>query len=102
VSAINIRPYRRPLIHLFFIRELLQPPKKHFFWFGTEPTAAQDLNHYLAKGKEAAHSTAAWASQTGTGLLFFTKHGEKKEAPTGVLNLVCVYKVHDFTKPLEF
>jgi hypothetical protein len=74
-----------------FIRELLQPPKKHFFWFGTEPTAAQDLNHYLAKGKEAAHSTAAWASQTGTGLLFFTKHGEKKEAPTGVLNLVSLW-----------
>lgn len=64
------------------------PPKKQYFWFGTEPVASQELNHYLAKGKEAAHSTAAWASQTGTGLLYFTKHGEKKDQPSGVLNLV--------------
>ncbi|KAF2430526.1 hypothetical protein EJ08DRAFT_697270 [Tothia fuscella] len=71
-----------------FLRELLPlPPKKQFFWFGTEPVASQELNHYLAKGKEAAHSTAAWASQTGTGLLYFNKHGEKKDSPTGVLNL---------------
>jgi hypothetical protein len=88
VSPINLRPVGLLLIHLLCIRELLQPPKKQFFWFGAEPTATQDLNHYLAKGKEAAHSTAAWASQTGTGLLYFSKHGEKKEAPTGVLNLV--------------
>lgn len=42
----------------------------------------------MAKGKDAASSTAAWASQTGKGLLFFNKHGEDKAAPSGALNLV--------------
>jgi len=78
------------LIIYFHHREFLPlPPKKLLFWFGDEPVETKDLNHYLAKGKEAAHSTAAWASQTGKGLLYFSKTGEKT-APTGVLNLVCV------------
>lgn len=64
------------------------PPKKVYFWFGKEPIESKELSHYLAKGKEAAHSTAAWAAQTGEGLLLFSKTGEKS-APTGVLNLVC-------------
>jgi hypothetical protein len=64
------------------------PLKKAYFWFGEAPIESKELNHYLTKGKEAAHSTAAWASQTGTGLLYFAKGGDKKEAPTGVLNLV--------------
>lgn len=69
-------------------REILPlPPKKVFFWFGKEPIESKELTHYLAKGKEAAHSTAAWAAQTGEGLLLFSKTGEKS-APTGVLNLV--------------
>ncbi|QDS74426.1 hypothetical protein FKW77_006077 [Venturia effusa] len=70
-----------------FLREFLPlPPKKVFFWFGKEPIETKELNHYLAKGKEAAHSTAAWAAQTGEGLLLFSKTGEKS-TPTGVLNL---------------
>lgn len=70
------------------IREFLPlPPKKVFFWFGKEPIETTELSHYLAKGKEAAHSTAAWAAETGEGLLLFSKTGEKS-APTGVLNLV--------------
>ncbi|KAE9975947.1 hypothetical protein BLS_002332 [Venturia inaequalis] len=70
-----------------FLREFLPlPPKKVFFWLGKEPIESKELTHYLAKGKEAAHSTAAWAAQTGEGLLLFSKTGEKS-APTGVLNL---------------
>lgn len=70
-----------------FLREFLPlPPKKVYFWFGKEPIETKELSHYLAKGKEAAHSTAAWAAETGEGLLLFSKTGEKS-APTGVLNL---------------
>lgn len=69
-------------------REFLPiPPKKVFFWFGEEPVESSHLKAYLAKGKDAASSTAAWASQTGKGLLFFNKHGEDKAAPSGALNL---------------
>lgn len=85
---------------MLLIREILPlPPKKVFFWFGKEPIESKDLTHYLAKGKEAAHSTAAWAAQTGEGLLLFSKTGEKS-APTGVLNLVCLHALwpHLFTK----
>jgi hypothetical protein len=71
-----------------FLKEFLPiPPKKVFFWFGEDPVESAQLKAYLAKGKEAATSTAAWASQTGKGLLFFNKHGEDKTAPSGALNL---------------
>ncbi|KIW06677.1 uncharacterized protein PV09_02382 [Verruconis gallopava] len=71
-----------------FLKEFLPiPPKKVFFWFSEEPVESSQLKAYLAKGKEAAASTAAWASQTGKGLLFFNKHGEDKAAPSGALNL---------------
>lgn len=71
-----------------FLKEFLPiPPKKVFFWFGEEPVESSQLKAYLAKGKDAASSTAAWASQTGKGLLFFNKHGEDKAAPSGALNL---------------
>lgn len=34
-----------------------------------------------------ANPVAAWASQTGKGLVFFTKRAEDKATPTGILNL---------------
>lgn len=36
-----------------------------------------------------ANPIAAWASQTGKGLLFFTKRSEDKATPAGIINLVC-------------
>ncbi|KAF2401243.1 hypothetical protein EJ06DRAFT_383777 [Trichodelitschia bisporula] len=73
-----------------FLKDLLPiPPKKQYFWFGSEEGVPADkLSHYLAAGKpHFANATAAWSEQTGKGLLYFSKHGEKKDVPTGVLNL---------------
>ncbi|KAL6706804.1 hypothetical protein ACN47E_005140 [Coniothyrium glycines] len=61
---------------------------KKYFWFGEEPVPASNLREYLRGEKpEVAHSTAAWSSQTGKGLLFFVKHADQKEHPAGILNL---------------
>lgn len=35
-----------------------------------------------------ANPIAAWASQTGKGLLFYTKRAEDKATPAGIFNLV--------------
>lgn len=62
---------------------------KKYFWFGEAPVASANLREYLRGEKpEVAHPTAAWASQTGKGLLYFVKHADQKEHPAGVLNLV--------------
>lgn len=39
-----------------------------------------------------ANPVAAWASQTGKGLLFFTKRAEDKATPAGIFNLVRLRK----------
>jgi Pleckstrin homology domain len=47
------------------------------------------LDGYLrAEKADVAHPNAAWAHETGKGLLFFAKRAEDKAAPTGILNLV--------------
>ena len=61
---------------------------KRSFWLGEEPVSVQNLSTYLRGEKpETGHSTAAWSSQTGKGLLYFVKHAEEKKQPQGVLNL---------------
>ncbi|TVY78567.1 hypothetical protein LSUE1_G008426 [Lachnellula suecica] len=62
--------------------------KKHF-WFGTEPVETKSLSSYLRGEKDAAaaNHTAAWASHTGKGLLFFSKKATDKTSPAGVFNL---------------
>ncbi|KAI9881035.1 MAG: hypothetical protein M1830_008917 [Pleopsidium flavum] len=61
---------------------------KKFFWFGHEPVEPQHLSTYLRSEKqEMAHPNAAYASQTGKGLLFFAKRIEDKAQPAGILNL---------------
>ena len=63
--------------------------KKHYFWLGDEPVPAQDLNQYLRGEKpDVAQPVAAWSSQTGKGLLYFSKDESSKRTPFGVLNLV--------------
>ncbi|KAK8166742.1 Pleckstrin homology domain-containing protein [Phyllosticta citrichinensis] len=61
---------------------------KKFFWFGEEPVTKDSLSAYLRGEKaEVGHSTAAWASKTGKGILFFAKNSEQKASPAGALKL---------------
>lgn len=63
--------------------------KKHHFWIGDEPVDSKALSSYLRGEKpETANPTAAWASHTGKGLLFFAKSETDKKEPSGALNLV--------------
>jgi hypothetical protein len=56
---------------------------------GEEPVSVDGLHTYLRGEKpETSHSTAAWSSHTGKGLLYFVKHStDDKKHPQGVLNL---------------
>ena len=54
-----------------------------------EPVEVDNLQTYLKKEKpEAAYLTAAHASQTGKGLLFFAKTDAQKAHPIGIIKLV--------------
>jgi hypothetical protein len=69
---------------------------KRFFYFSDDAVEAKNLTAYLAseKASAAAQRTAAWATQTGKGLLFYTKRAEDKATPAGIFNLVshgCLY-----------
>ncbi|KAI9747807.1 MAG: hypothetical protein M1835_001968 [Candelina submexicana] len=67
---------------------------KKFFWFGDEPVAITDLHQYLRGEKpEVGHHNAAWSSQTGKGLLYFSKSADHKAQPTGIINLADVSEV---------
>lgn len=62
---------------------------KRFFYFNDEPVEAKHLSVFRQNEKATvANPTAAWASQTGKGLLFFTKRAEDKATPAGIFNLV--------------
>lgn len=56
------------------------------FWFGSEPVASEKLTHYIQseKATDVAHHVAAWAAETGKGLLFY---GKESSNPTGVIQL---------------
>ncbi|EGC41290.1 conserved hypothetical protein [Histoplasma capsulatum var. duboisii H88] len=61
---------------------------KRFCWFSDDAVEIKQLTAYFQNEKlSVAHPTAAWASQTGKGLLFFAKRAEDKAAPTGIINL---------------
>ena len=62
---------------------------KRHFWFSDDAVEVKQLSAYFQHEKlSLAHPTAAWASQTGKGLLFFAKRAEDKANPTGIINLV--------------
>ncbi|KAI9670574.1 MAG: hypothetical protein M1831_005794 [Alyxoria varia] len=62
--------------------------KKHYFWLGGKPVPTSDLSQYLRGEKpEVCHPTAAWSSQTGKGLLYFSKGEDSKNTPIGVVKL---------------
>jgi hypothetical protein len=72
---------------LFFFRGLRFA--KRFFYFNEEAVESKQLSVFHQNEKAAvANPTAAWASQTGKGLLFFTKRAEDKATPAGIFNLV--------------
>ncbi|EZF27033.1 hypothetical protein A7C99_1461 [Trichophyton rubrum] len=61
---------------------------KRHFWFSEEPVESKQLISYFQNEKLSfAHPNAAWASQTGKGLLFFAKRAEDKANPAGIINL---------------
>ncbi|GBF60375.1 hypothetical protein TMEN_2800 [Trichophyton mentagrophytes] len=69
---------------------------KRHFWFSEEPVESKQLTSYFQNEKlSVAHPNAAWASQTGKGLLFFAKRAEDKANPAGIINLS---DVTDITK----
>ncbi len=62
---------------------------KKYFWLGDEAVPVKNLHQYLRGEKpEVAHPTAAWSSQTGKGLLFFSKHADDTKSPAGIIHLV--------------
>ncbi|KAL2853753.1 Pleckstrin homology domain-containing protein [Aspergillus pseudoustus] len=69
---------------------------KRFFYFNDEAIEAKQLSVYRANEKPAvANPIVAWASQTGKGLLFFTKRAEDKATPAGIISLA---DISDITK----
>ncbi|KAI9786057.1 MAG: hypothetical protein M1816_008148 [Peltula sp. TS41687] len=61
---------------------------KKFFWIGDHAVSLTDLHQYVRGEKpEVAHHNAAWSSQTGRGLLYFSKHKDHRQTPSGVINL---------------
>jgi hypothetical protein len=68
--------------------------QKKFFWFGSEPVEQKSLSNYL-RG-EKVYGNAAWASETGKGLLFFSKKSAEKATPAGIINLVSYYDPTQF------
>jgi len=62
---------------------------KRFFYFNEEAVESKHLSVFHQNEKATvANPIAAWASQTGKGLLFFTKRAEDKTTPAGIFNLV--------------
>jgi hypothetical protein len=65
--------------------------KRHFY-FSEEAVESKQLSVFHQNEKPAvANPTAAWATQTGKGLLFFTKRAEDKATPAGIFNLVSTH-----------
>lgn len=69
---------------------------KNFFWFSDEPLSQEGVDAYIKSEKgELAHHNAAWAQETGRGVLFYAKRAEDKATPSGIILVVC------FASPLR-
>lgn len=62
---------------------------KNYFWFGNEAVETKSLTNYIKTEKVAgsAHNAAAWASETGKGLLFFGEKQGDKSSIQGAIEL---------------
>jgi hypothetical protein len=66
--------------------------QKKYFWFGSEPVDSKSLSSYMRGEKqEIANHNVAWSSQTGKGLLYFSKFASEKTTPAGIINLVSLW-----------
>ena len=61
---------------------------KHFFYFSEEPLSSEALTSYVRSEKTGVSQNAAWARETGKGLLFHSKRSEDKAHPAGLIPLV--------------
>lgn len=46
------------------------------------------MDSYVKNEKAEAHHNAAWAQETGKGVLFYAKRAEDKATPSGMILLV--------------
>lgn len=70
--------------------------QKRFFWFGTDAVEVKSLTNYLRGEKpEVGNHNAAWSSQTGKGLLYFSKQTGEKSAPVGLINLADITDIKE-------
>ncbi|OBT65471.1 hypothetical protein VE03_04962 [Pseudogymnoascus sp. 23342-1-I1] len=70
--------------------------QKRFFWFGADAVEVKSLSNYLRGEKpEVGNHNAAWASQTGKGLLYFSKQAGEKSAPVGLINLADITDIKE-------
>ena len=70
-----------------WLRENFPKARHYYFWFMDDAIEIKALHKALEK-KNVDDATAAWASQTGKGLLFMARRREDKATPFGVFNLV--------------
>jgi len=71
--------------------------KRRYFYFQDDAIESDNLGAFLKNSKkehlEAAQSTAAYATQTGKGLLFYVKNESQKAHPIGIIKLADVTEV---------
>lgn len=74
---------------------------KHHFWFGQDAIPVEKLSTYLKneKATDVAHHVAAWATETGKGLFFYSKESDKS-TPHGAIQLVCTAQPAPTASPL--
>ena len=72
-------------------------PSKKEVWLTDDTTSTQELSSYLRGEKpEVSHPVAAWATQSGKGLLFFNKKGETNRKQPG--HVLALYDATDLKK----
>ncbi|KAK6510358.1 hypothetical protein TWF506_009470 [Arthrobotrys conoides] len=82
----EIEPISEGVLETKFLSVIPIFLKKHTFYFSEEAIPEENLGEYLKKEKtKAGHATYAHATQTGKGLLFYTKADKSK--PSGIVRL---------------
>lgn len=82
----EIEPISEGVLETKFLSVIPIFLKKHTFYFSEEAIPEDHLGEYLKKEKtKSGHATYAHATQTGKGLLFYTKTDKTK--PTGIFRL---------------
>lgn len=66
--------------------------QKRFFYFQDDAITEEKLKLYLSK-ESASKSNAAYATQTGKGLWFYTKDESRKDLPHGIIKLADVTEI---------